>query len=155
MDINIPSRLQDIEVNNDNPFANDIFDREKYGTTLKNVVEMYAEGGGVIAINGDWGTGKTTFVRMWSAMLENEGFKTIYFNAWETDYYNDPLSALIAELKDISEENESIRKVCAAAGKIGVNVAKAVIRGFFGMQLGFDSDILKGALDETESNYEG
>lgn len=151
MGINIPSRLQDIEVNNDNPFANDIFDREKYGTTLKNVVEMYAEGGGVIAINGDWGTGKTTFVRMWSAMLENEGFKTIYFNAWETDYYNDPLSALIAELKDISEENESIRKVCAAAGKIGVNVAKAVIRGFFGMQLGFDSDILKGALDETES----
>ncbi len=91
MDINIPSRLRDIEVNNDNPFANDILDREKYGTTLKNVVEMYTEGGGVIAINGDWGTGKTTFVRMWSAMLENEEFKTVYFNAWETDYYNDPI----------------------------------------------------------------
>lgn len=55
MDINIPSRLQDIEVNNDNPFASDILDREKYGTILKNIVEMYAESGGVIAINGDWG----------------------------------------------------------------------------------------------------
>ena len=39
---------------------------------------------------------------MWQASLQNQGYNTIYFNAWETDYLQDPLIAILGELKGIS-----------------------------------------------------
>ena len=44
-----------------------------------------------MALNGSWGTGKTTFVRMWQKYLENAGYKTAYINAWEMDFATNPL----------------------------------------------------------------
>jgi hypothetical protein len=36
---------------------------------------------------------------MWQASLEQANYKTIYFNAWENDFENEPLTALLGELK--------------------------------------------------------
>jgi predicted KAP-like P-loop ATPase len=47
-----------------------------------------------MSIDSPWGTGKTTFIKMWQAHLESQGVTSICFNAWESDYAEDPLVAL-------------------------------------------------------------
>ena len=63
----IPSRFQGIVIPADDPFKNDKLGYSKYSSVLKGMVDMYKDSGCVIAINGKWGTGKTTFIRMWEA----------------------------------------------------------------------------------------
>ena len=45
---------------------------------LTSVIETYSEGF-VLAINNKWGSGKTTFIRMWEQDLKDRNFKTISF----------------------------------------------------------------------------
>ena len=49
---------------------------------------------------------KTTFIRMWKLKLQEEGYKTIYFNAWESDFVADPMMALIDGLRSGFEEQD-------------------------------------------------
>lgn len=58
----------DIEVDIEKPFANCKLDRKKYADALTNIVGTYADGF-VLAINNEWGTGKTTFIKMWQQHL--------------------------------------------------------------------------------------
>ena len=75
-------------------------DREKYAKVLTDIIENYSTGF-VLAINNKWGTGKTTFVKMWEQDLKNKSYKTLFFNAWENDFENSPLTALMGELKSL------------------------------------------------------
>jgi hypothetical protein len=52
----------------------------------------------VIALNGEWGSGKTTFLRMWRQQLLNSGFQCILFNAWENDFSDSPAVSIMGEL---------------------------------------------------------
>ena len=63
----LPSRLPEIEIPLNEPFKNDKLGYSKYAETLKTLVDLYSESGCVLAINGRWGSGKTTF----SAKLAN------------------------------------------------------------------------------------
>jgi len=94
---------QEIVIEPDNPFANCKLDRQKYSKVLTGIIEAYSEGF-VLAINNKWGTGKTTFIRMWEQDLKNKGFQTVYFNAWENDFENNPLVALMGELKTLTNK---------------------------------------------------
>ena len=51
-----------------------------------------------MAIDAPWGHGKTTFLKIWSEYLRKQEFRTIEFNAWETDYSKDPFVTLSSEL---------------------------------------------------------
>lgn len=55
--------------------------------------------GGTIALTGKWGSGKTTFLRMWRQSLEDEHYPTVWLNAWETEWAEDPLIAVISCIK--------------------------------------------------------
>ena len=87
-----------------------------------------------------WGTGKTTFFKMWCQHLRNDGFFVAEFNAWETDITADPLLALSTELLDGLDElpDESLqpklRKLRDDVPNILKTVAPSVIgaatRGF-------------------------
>lgn len=83
-----------------NPFKNCKLDREKYAHVLNQIIENYSDGF-VLSLNNKWGEGKTTFIRMWKIHLGNQGFKSLYFNAWEHDFNNDPLTAILSELKSL------------------------------------------------------
>jgi hypothetical protein len=52
----------------------------------------------VVNLNGAWGTGKTYFVTEWKKLVEDKGHIAIKIDAWESDYLNDPLAIIIAEL---------------------------------------------------------
>ncbi len=112
-----------------NLFANCKLDRKKYADVLTNIIENYPLGF-VLAINNKWGTGKTTFVKMWEQELKNAEFKTVYFNAWENDFEDNPLTALIGELKDIvnTKGEEKFKKLVKNAARITKNVAPAIIK---------------------------
>lgn len=92
-------RPENIKVDPVNPFEKDLLKREQYANVLTQIVKN-SEGGFTLSINADWGYGKTTFVRMWKAALQNEGYKTIYFNAWESDFVADPMIALVDGIRD-------------------------------------------------------
>ncbi|NKI28186.1 hypothetical protein HCG49_16650 [Arenibacter sp. 6A1] len=94
----------EIEIEQENPFANCKLNRQKYSGVLTNIIKSYPYGF-VLGLNNKWGTGKTTFVKMWEQDLKNSGFQTLYFNAWENDFENNPLIALMGELKTLTTED--------------------------------------------------
>ena len=61
-------------------FKEDLLKRKQYADVLTQIVKN-AEDGFSLSINADWGYGKTTFIKMWEKVLQNEGYQTIYFNA--------------------------------------------------------------------------
>jgi len=98
-------KSKEIEISQANPFVGDLLNRKQYADVLTQIVKN-AEDGFTLSINADWGYGKTTFVKMWDAMLQSEGYKTIYFNAWESDFVADPMMALIDGLRSGFEEQD-------------------------------------------------
>jgi len=68
---------------------------ELFKKILQNAVGPY-----VISIDAPWGTGKTYFTKCIKNEIEDE-IKSIYINAWESDYNVDPLITIISELKKI------------------------------------------------------
>ena len=63
----------------------------------------------VISIHGEWGTGKTFLLKRWQRDLENQDFKAIYFNAWEDDFCDDPLLAIVGQLWSYFEKDKEGR----------------------------------------------
>lgn len=119
----------EIEIPQENPFANCKLAREPYARVLSDIVNTYADGF-VLAINNEWGTGKTTFVKMWQQQLKNEGFQTIYFNAWENDFDSNPLVALMSELENLTNaKNKKVFKSVVEKGAVLVkNIAPALAK---------------------------
>lgn len=151
----LPSRLPDIEIPADNPFANDKLDRKKYAETLTAMVRMYAKDGCVLSINGDWGSGKTTFVNMWRGTLEQEGIKFVYFNAWETDYFSDPLTAILGELQVICTDKEKFKNTFSSIAKFVGKTGFAALKILLENKTGLNPEIIKTGADCLESEFEG
>lgn len=70
-------------------------------------VQALGEGPGIkqwflapfLPLNAKWGDGKTTFVQMWKHHLAAKGLRSLYFNAWESDYSSDPIISFIGEMR--------------------------------------------------------
>lgn len=105
--------------------------RKKYATILTNLVTNYSDGF-VLAINNKWGTGKTTFVKMWQQHIElGEQASTIYFNAWENDFEDNPLTALMGELKVWSgagKSEEPYKSLLQHAAALSKEIAPAIVK---------------------------
>lgn len=146
-DIEIPIAQED-------PFKEDKLDREKLAPILTSIADVYADSGAVLAIDGEWGSGKTTFVKMWRQYLCNKGYKTLYFNAWETDFIEDPLIALMGELKEVIGTNPKFKtltkNICRVVLKAGSEVVKAGVKKLTGV----DTDIVKASIDETTDIFQ-
>lgn len=121
-------RHNDLVIPEENPFFACKLDRKKYANVLTDLVGGFGTGF-VLAINSEWGTGKTTFVKMWRQDLQNAGFETLYFNAWENDFESNPLVAIMSELKSLSKNKTVKFKSLVQKGAVLTkNLAPAVIR---------------------------
>jgi len=114
----------ELQIDEQNPFNSCKLDRKRYALTLTDIVKKYADGF-VLAINNDWGTGKTTFVKMWQQHLRNNGFQTVYFNAWENDFDSNPLVAIMSELNTLT--NSGNKKIFKSVVEKGAVLAKNVL----------------------------
>ena len=51
----------------ESPFDRCKLDRKSYALVLTNIIKLYPNGF-VLGLNNSWGTGKTTFVKMWKSI---------------------------------------------------------------------------------------
>lgn len=148
---------QVINIPQESPFTNCKLGREPYAKVLTDIVRTNSEGF-VLAIDNKWGAGKTTFVSMWSQMLQNEGFQTLYFNAWENDFENNPFVAITAELKQLigEEDSESFKNVIQTGYKLFKKSIPAFLKHQYKKHVGEDYDDSMGDLikDSSEGLFE-
>lgn len=138
----------EIEIPINEPFKNDRLNRQRLANNLTLITTLFAETGAVLAIDGDWGTGKTTFINMWQQQLTNGDYKCILFNAWKCDFQEDPFIALMSELKETLGNNEKIKEVIASGAKILTKAGGEIIRGLLQKFAGIDTESIKVTSDE-------
>ena len=80
----------------------DIFEYKAFGERFANIVES-GDSELVIALDGRWGSGKTTFTQQWAGLLRQRGHAVVQFDAFAHDYQDDALIALAGELYARSE----------------------------------------------------
>lgn len=119
-----PSR---VEIDKENPFSNDLLERQESAEVLTELVASIEEPF-VFCIDAAWGEGKTTFLSMWKQHLENAGFSTLYYNAWENDFTDDALVSLIGEL-DAGVEELKLSKGTKTKAKAHLNMMKKIGAG--------------------------
>ena len=96
----------------DDPWKHDALQRKPIAANLTNLIRDQ-KNPLVVSVSGDWGTGKTFLLRHWQAQLEKEGFRAIYFNAWEDDFCDDPFVAIIGQLAEYFSEDKDIKDITA------------------------------------------
>ena len=129
----------------DKPFDGDYLKR----TALAEKLTAYLErlnAGAVLAIDAAWGEGKTWFGKNWAAKLETDGYKTVYIDAFEQDYVDDPFMLLSAELLAVTSDDKEAKKkieekaisvlkaTLSISGKIGAGLLTKYVLG--GVELG-------------------
>ena len=107
--------------------------------------------------------GKTTFLHMWEPMLKEHGFHIVTFNAWKTDFADEPFLALWEELRErleqlLVDDQAAVSKLKKAAAKVLKFAGQAVVRNLAAHVLGATGDqIAKSALaalaDERLTQY--
>lgn len=133
--------LPEIEISSDSGFDKeiDIFGLQDFGERLASLIEK-ATDNPVIALDAEWGEGKTTFIKMWCSYVENVRtedigkLNTIYFDAFKNDYQKDPFLALASEIHSLfetKEEKEQKKFQEKASGAI-----KALARGAIKISVG-------------------
>ena len=130
-----PIQPQPIKIPEDNPFQYDLLDRKEAVETLTRLVGAN-QGPCVLAVDAPWGAGKTTFLKIWAQYLRNQQFPVVEFNAWETDFSDDPFVALCAELTkgfgegEGGEDAKEFKKAAVEVIKhIGSNAVEKVTGG--------------------------
>ena len=123
-------KLKPIEVPVETPFKFDVLNRKESIEALTNLINSL-NGPFVLTIDSPWGTGKTTFIRIWKAVLESQNFACLYFNAWEKDFSTDPLVAFLGDFEDLEKniqpKNKDFNKYFNKAKKIGTALARRAL----------------------------
>jgi hypothetical protein len=87
----------------------DIFGLKPFGERLAMIVEGNDEPQ-VIAIDGEWGSGKSVFARQWAGLLRQRMTPVIEFDAFANDYNDDAFIALagavIAHAKEVQQGDD-------------------------------------------------
>jgi hypothetical protein len=128
MEISIVFKNDEILIPDENgdPFGNDKLNRKTTIRYLTSIVEKISQSF-VISIEAPWGCGKTTFLRLWEYSLPPE-FYTVRFNAWKTDYFEDPLLAFISEIsKQLRSHVTGFDEIFEKLKTTGLEVARISI----------------------------
>ena len=111
-----------IDSHKSDPFKDDALGREDYGKGLMNLVTSTNEPL-VIALDAPWGEGKTTFVKMWQAQLEQSNVPTIYIDAFAHDYIDDAFALLAGAITAYAKEQDvTIEELKNQIKEVGVNL---------------------------------
>lgn len=109
---------------------NDFLNRRQTGEALSNLLNRIEEPL-VVALNSQWGSGKTWFLQRWVGEHDkaNENSIVVYFDAFAHDYVSDPLPALVSELVGRTGDKELFKAIKEVAFKFvqaGVRLGAAV-----------------------------
>ena len=131
-------KLPESEIASKDPWSDDALDRLKVADALTDLIRHQSDSL-VVSLNGQWGTGKTFLLKRWQKKLEEEGFYAIYFNAWEDDFCDDPLVAIIGQLSEFLEKEEVLKeyapKIKKALNPLLIRTLESVTKKFTGVDL--------------------
>ena len=121
-----------LDVKENDQFKDDLFDRKPFGEALLNVA-VNANDALVIALNSNWGEGKTTFLKMWQGLLEERKVPNIYIDAFAMDFVGDAFVSIASEItayakKHKVKEAELINKIKKVGGSLVSLVTRASIK---------------------------
>lgn len=149
----------ELEIDELDVFKNDKLGREK---EIKNLTELFeiVENQMVLSINSSWGTGKSSFLSLWNKYLQKKEYKTVFFNAWENDFVDEPFTAIVSEITEnlecIDKEalkdsaNNLVNIVFKNSSKILRDKAIEVIQDKYGIEV---NEILKTITSDCITEY--
>ena len=108
-------KLSEAAIDSESPWADDLLDRKELAEKLTTLVYHQIDPLR-ISLHGPWGTGKTFLLRRWTQHLSNQGFRAVYFNAWEEDFLQDPLVPMLGRIRE--ELGPQYREIIKATGKL-------------------------------------
>lgn len=137
-------------------FGDDIFNRKSFAISLTNLIKR-TDDALVISINGHWGEGKTTFVKAWQSILNEQHVPNLYIDAFASDYVDDAFMVVAGAITEYMAQNAPIEKTddfLEKAKQVGAHFlsigAKVAIRAASaGLVNGEDFKIAEDALKET------
>ncbi|MFM5550249.1 P-loop NTPase fold protein [Aeromonas veronii] len=148
--------VPELKINDDEGFSaeKDLFNRKEFGDRLYNLI-MNSDENLVLALDAQWGEGKSTFIRMWSGenkYKQKPPLETIYFDAFENDYQKEPFLALASEIYELLEDKAESKKV--EFKQKAAQVFKTFSRGMIktGIRLGTAGLIDGSMLDQAEND---
>jgi len=147
------------DISREQPWQDDELGRKQIAERLTELICSQHEPF-IVSIDGQWGSGKTFLLKRWQMDLENDGFRAVYYNAWEDDFCDDPLLAIIGQLSHHFEE-DNLRKIALQAGKLAVRLIAKNVRSVIEKKTGINldtnlgeqngRDLLQDYLDQRET----
>ncbi|UKI55837.1 MAG: KAP family NTPase [Treponema succinifaciens] len=121
---------------------NDYLSRQPFIKLLKNIIENQSKNnnGYSIAIDGDWGSGKTWILDALESQLSSDEYLIFHYNAWENDFYEEPLVALLSvmieKLNEVAKQKslyesvvtELLKEAASDLEILAVGIAKYFIK---------------------------
>ncbi|MCY4184218.1 MAG: P-loop NTPase fold protein [Rhodobacteraceae bacterium] len=136
----------------------DLLGRQKTSEALSDLLNRI-EDPLVVALDGDWGTGKSYFLKRWVGEhldANKDGAIVVYFDAFSHDYLTDPLPALVSALeKRISTGDSNMRRIKRAAYKIAKPLARtglATVTSGLSEMVSSGNGIVKTLGNQVEKN---
>ncbi|HHJ4199587.1 KAP family P-loop NTPase fold protein [Aeromonas veronii] len=128
----------------------DRLDRARYAEFLTNY--LAAEGkqrNYVLNLNAEWGAGKTWFIKRWYMELK-ANYPTVYIDAWQQDFSDDPLLTVISSIID------QLKMIAGKENPIPEGMRQRLL-GLFkvGGKLALKAAIKKAGLEEDDFSLEG
>lgn len=107
----------------------DGLDFDAYATVLARAA-MGTPGPFTIGIFGEWGTGKTSLMRMIKSKLTTDEIVTVWFNAWQFEKEPHPIVPLVGSILQEIERNKAFRERLKDAGRGLMRSLRAIAYGF-------------------------
>lgn len=130
--------------------AGDRLARSRYAEFLtKYLVAEGKQRNYVLNLNAEWGAGKTWFIKRWYMELKQH-YPTVYIDAWQQDFSEDPLLTVISSIID------QLKEVAGKENKIPEGMRQRLL-GLFkvGGKLALKAAIKKAGLEEDDFSLEG
>jgi hypothetical protein len=111
---------------------NDLFGRKPIAEGMTNLLTKVSSPL-TVAVDGQWGSGKTVFLKMWAGELRKQNIPVAYFDAFANDHNEDAFSAIAQALISLARSSEpkvsaATRSFVAASGGIARLLAKGAFK---------------------------
>jgi hypothetical protein len=150
-------KLAPLELPASDPFRYDALNRKASAKSVSLLVDEL-EGPFVLAIDSPWGTGKTTFVKMLLAVLQDKGYPCLYFDAWKTDFSSDPMVAFLGEIGRLlpgqikqGKDFQQAKSIATVLAKKAVPISAKLAATCARCLDAFERDCVANAVDEYEN----
>lgn len=136
-------------------FAGDALNRVNFATNLTNLIVDLKSG--VIAIDGEWGSGKSWFGQRVSGLLDkSHNVKTIWLDTFSADWHDDPALSLLAEFAEqlpSDKRQKFIEGAAPIAAKLAIAGGKAGLQAI-GKWVGVDEQTTEQVVEAVQGTSE-